>query len=160
MKLRDALLGISNDARGWLKAWAQDFTPAEATRAGSGSHPLAWHLGHLACVEDDVYQLFSGKPGITDKELQTTCGSGCPPPSTDTRYPPLVELWTLLDRTHANVASLLETANDGDFDRPPFKENRFFKSLGQAVYECALHENYHVGVIATLRKALDKKAIA
>jgi hypothetical protein len=158
MNLRDALSDISNDARGWLKAWAQDFAEAEARDSGgSQTNPVAWHLGHLACVEDDVYQLFSGKPGIAPKDVRAACGTGCPPPTATTSYPALGELWTLLDRTHAQWLKLIETANDSDFDRPPLKESPFFKTLGQAVYEVALHENYHVGEIATLRKALGKK---
>ena len=32
MELQDTLRDISNDARGWLKAWAGDFTEAEASQ--------------------------------------------------------------------------------------------------------------------------------
>jgi hypothetical protein len=160
MQLRDALLAISNDARGWLKAWASDFTEAEAKDSGgTPTNPIAWHLGHLASTEDEVYQLFTGKPGVAPADLVAACGSGCPVPGAATRYPALAELWALLERTHAQIESLIGTATDADFDRPPLKENRFFKTLGQAVYEAALHENYHVGEIATLRKALGKKRI-
>jgi hypothetical protein len=49
MELKDALRSISNDARGWLKAWARDFSEAEALQPGNGGtapNPLAWQLGH------------------------------------------------------------------------------------------------------------------
>ncbi|MBI4422007.1 MAG: DinB family protein [Gemmatimonadetes bacterium] len=160
MQLRPTLIAISNDARSWLKGWAGDFTEDEATDSKvSPAHPLAWQLGHLACAEDDVYQLFSGQPGIVPDVLRSVCGTGCPAPTAATRYPLLSELWTLVDRTHANLLSLVERASDADFDRPPHQESRFFKSLGQAIYELALHENYHVGEIGTLRKAWGKKKL-
>jgi hypothetical protein len=38
--------------------------------------------------------------------------------------------------------------------------NPYFHSLAQGVYEAALHENYHVGEIAAVRKALGKARIA
>lgn len=160
MNLRDALLGISNDARGWLKGWSQDFVQSEATDSGgTRTNPIAWQLGHIASAEDDVHQLFTGKPGIAPGNVRAVCGTGCPPPGPETRYPPLVDLWALLDRTHAQLVTLIQTAKDADFDQPPLKENPYFKSLGQAIYEIALHENYHVGEIATLRKTLGKKSI-
>ncbi|HEU4954618.1 MAG TPA: hypothetical protein VFT28_08600, partial [Gemmatimonadales bacterium] len=61
MELKDTLRSISNDARGWLKAWAGDFTEAEASLPvgdGRAPNPLAWQLGHLACTEEDVAALF------------------------------------------------------------------------------------------------------
>lgn len=44
-------------------------------------------------------------------------------------------------------------------DRPPRVANPYFSSLGQGMYEAALHENYHVGEIAALRKILGKPRI-
>lgn len=160
MTLRSTLITMSNDARGWLKMWGEDFTDAEATSAGgSGVNPLAWQLGHLACVEEDVVGLFSGKPRIVPEDVNAACASGCPAPMSATRFPPLAELWALLDRTHGRLHELVESASDADFDRPPLKEDQFFKSLGQAVFVTALHETYHVGEIAALRKALGKKKL-
>ena len=62
MELKDTLRSISNDARGWLRAWARDFTEAEAhqpTSDGRAPNPLVWQLGHLACTQDDVAGLFA-----------------------------------------------------------------------------------------------------
>ncbi|HEY8258525.1 MAG TPA: DinB family protein [Gemmatimonadales bacterium] len=165
MELKATLLAISNDARGWLSAWARDFSEAEArlpppeTRA---PNPLAWQLGHLACVEDDVAQLFS--PGATPESLvpsslRGVCATGSPPPPPTTSYPPLTELWALLERTHQRLLAILEAAEPVDLDRPPRTANPFFHTLGQAVYEAALHENYHVGEVGALRKALGKPRI-
>ena len=160
MQLGSTLIAISNDARGWLKAWAGDFTDAEAVENhGAPANPLVWQLGHLAVTEDFVSGLFGGKTGVTTKELQAICGSGCPTPTRDTRYASLTDLWTMLERTHANLLAVAEQASDADFERQPNQDNPFFKTLGQALYEAALHENYHVGEIGTLRKALRKKRI-
>jgi hypothetical protein len=153
MEIRQTLIDISNDARSWLKTWAGGFTQEHASDSGgTKTNPIAWQLGHLACVEDDVFRLFTGERGIVPDDVRAVCASGCPTPTAATRYPPVSELWSLLDRTHGRLTELIEDADD--FDSPPLEENRFFHSLGQAVYEAALHENYHVGEIATLRKAL------
>jgi hypothetical protein len=160
MEIRSTLIAISNDARGWLHAWARDFAESEAREGGAGRpNPIAWHLGHLATVEDDVHRLFAGGDRHVPESLRAACGSGCPPPTAATRDPSLAELWALLEATHARLLALVQRSSDADFDRPPREENRFFTSLGQAVYEAALHENYHVGEIGALRKALGKKSI-
>lgn len=160
MELRQTLIDISNDARGWLHAWAKDFTQAQATDSGgTRTNPIGWQLGHIASTENDVYRLFTGEAGVVPDDVRVVCGTGCPEPTDATTYPPLADLWELLDGTHKQLLGLIETASDADFDRPPFEENRFFTSLGQAVYEIALHENYHVGEIGTLRKALGMKRI-
>jgi DinB superfamily len=159
MQLRQALLGVSNDARGWLRTWASDFEETEARERGSGSgNPIAWQLGHIACTEDDVVRLFGGASTVPTA-LRSACGTGCPPPGPDTVYPSLDQLWQLLDDTHRHLVQLVEQASDSDFDRPPVTENPYFHTLGQAVYEIALHETYHVGEIATLRKAIGKERI-
>ncbi len=66
MELKETLIAISDDARSWLKTWARDFSDAEAVQPRSdprAPNPLPWHLGHLACVEDEVTRLFTtGEP--------------------------------------------------------------------------------------------------
>jgi hypothetical protein len=155
------LRDVSNDARGWLNTWARDFTEAEASATGSGPapNPLLWQLGHLACVEDDVCWLFGAPERLVGPELRAVCSTGSPAPSRATSYPALAELWRLLDVTHAELLRLLEQAREGGLERPPREANPFFKSLGQAVYEAALHETYHVGEIGALRKVLGKPRI-
>ena len=166
MELKPTLLAISNDARGWLTAWARDFTEAEARRPEPGSrapNPLAWQLGHLASVEDEVARLFTVEASpepLVPVSLRAVCATGSPPPTPTTSYPLLTELWALLERTHSRLLEVLEAADPADLDRPPRVPNPYFHSLGQAVYETGLHENYHVGEIAALRKALDKPRIA
>lgn len=62
MELKDTLRAISDDARGWLKAWTRDFIEEEARRPTGDSrapNPLAWQLGHLSCTEEDVAGLFT-----------------------------------------------------------------------------------------------------
>jgi len=157
MEVRQTLIDVSNDARGWLKAWAGDFTEAEATRTvPGGPNPLAWQLGHLASVEDDVVSLFSGAALQVPAELRAIVASGCPGPTAETRYPSLSELWSMLEASHGSLVGLAEKATPADLDREPLIPNRFFRSLGQAIYEAALHENYHVGEIGALRKAIGK----
>jgi DinB family protein len=161
MELKDTLRAISNDARGWLKAWARDFTETEATEpAGDNQapHPLAWQLGHLACTEDDVVGLFSDPvlPPLVPAAVRAACATGAPEPTAETRFPPLPELWSLVDRTHERLLAMLDGASATDLDRLPRVDNPFFRSLGQAVYEAALHENYHVGQVGALRRRLAK----
>ena len=165
MDIKPTLLAISNDARAWLKAWAQDFTEAEArlpVPASRAPNPLAWQLGHIACVEDDVAQLFTleERPEpLVPPAVRATCATGSPPPDESTGYLSLPELWALLERTHTHLLAILDAAEDADLDRPPRVANPYFRSLGQGVYEAALHENYHVGEIAAVRKALGKARI-
>jgi hypothetical protein len=160
MKTKEALLGVLGDARGWLKNWSDGFTAREALDSGgSPANPLAWQLAHVACTQDDVIRLFSGGRGVVPESLRALCGSGSPPPTKRTKYPSLPSLWRLLDRTQKRLAKMVRDASEKDLDRPPHEENAFFTSLGQAVYEIALHETYHVGMVATLRKAHKKPSV-
>lgn len=162
MELKDTLHAISDDARSWLKAWAGDFTEAEAIEPVGDSrapHPLAWQLGHLACTEEDVAGLFSAGPvpePLVPESLRAVCATGTPDLTPETRYPSLAVLWALLDRTHERLLGVLDAASPAELDRPPRVSNPYFRSLGQGVYEAALHENYHVGQIGALRKRLGK----
>jgi hypothetical protein len=165
MELKETLRAISNDARGWLKAWAGDFTEAEAAEPVEdrrAPNPLAWQLGHLACTEEDVAGLFGAgsvpAPLVPDS-VRAVCATGSPAPTAGIQYPPLAVLWTLLDRTHERLLAILEAASPAELDRPARVPNRYFHSLSQGVYEAALHENYHVGEIAALRKVLGKPRI-
>lgn len=161
MNVKQVLRDVSNDARGWLSTWARDFTDAEAgaTASAQAPNPLLWQLGHLACVEDEVCWLFGAPSRLVGADLRAVCSTGALAPTAATRYPPLGELWALLDSTHAQLMGMLDRAADAELDAPPREPNRFFKSLGQAVYEAALHETYHVGEVGALRKALGKPHI-
>jgi hypothetical protein len=165
MELKGTLRAISDDARGWLKTWARDFTEEEASRPapdGRAPNPLAWQLGHLACTEEDVAGLFTAGPTpapLVPASLRAVCGSGSPSPTRETKYLPLAQLWTLLDQTHERLLAVLEAAGPDELDRQPRVKNPYFHNLCQGVYEAALHENYHVGEIAALRKALGKPRI-
>ena len=123
MELRQTLIAISNDARGWLRAWSRDFTEREAGECGAGEgrpNPLAWQLGHLACVEDDVGLLFGyGEAPLVPPGLRAICATGGPSPAPGTTYPPLTELWELLNRTHERLLGLVDSAALDDLDRAP-----------------------------------------
>ena len=125
MELKDTLRAISDDARGWLKAWARDFTEEEARRPTGDSrapNPLAWQLGHLACTEEDVAGLFttgSAPAPLVPESLRRLCSTGGPPPKADTEFPPVAELWTLLERTHKRLLDVLDAASPAELDRPP-----------------------------------------
>jgi len=157
MHPRDLLIAMANDARGWLEAWAKDFAESEATATGGAPlNPIAWQLGHIASAQDHVYQLFTGEPTIVPKGVWQVSGIGQPPPPADVRYASLAELWALLGRTQQRLLGLLDGASESDLERPPLEENKHFHTLAQATYEISLHENYHVGMIGALRKALGK----
>ncbi|HEU4953665.1 MAG TPA: DinB family protein, partial [Gemmatimonadales bacterium] len=87
------------------------------------------------------------------------CATGSSAPTAETRYLGLGALWSLLDRTHEHLLEVLDAASAAELDRLPRVANPYFRSLGQGVYEAALHENYHVGEIAALRKVLGKARI-
>src|SRR5262249_6381915 len=96
---------------------------------------------------------------LVPEALRAGCATGSPPPRASTGYLPLAELWTLLERTHARLLNVLDAAGPADLHRPPRVSNPYFRSLAQGIYEAALHENYHVGEIGALRKALGKPRI-
>jgi hypothetical protein len=158
MRSKEVILAMLKDARGWLDAWSEGFTDREA-RSSRGAHvnPLAWQLGHVAATQDDVIRLFSrdGR-GVVPDALRRTFGNGCPKPGPRTRYPSLATLRRHLKRTLATLSRLVSASTERGLDRKPRVENAWFRSLGHGAYEIALHEMYHVGAIAVLRRAWKK----
>ena len=55
-----------------------------------------------------------------------------PPPKPDTEFPPVAELWTLLERTHKRLLDVLEAASPAELDRPPRVANPYFHTLARA----------------------------
>jgi hypothetical protein len=165
MELKDTLRAISNETRSYLKRLAGDFTEIEASQPVGDSrapNPLVWQLGHLACTEAAVVELFGAGPvpgPLVPDSLRAVCATGSPAPTPETPYPPLADLWALLDRTHERLLGLLDAATPAELDRPPRVPHPYFHALGQAIYEVALNENYHIGQIAALRKLLGKPRI-
>ena len=158
MRTKEAILGTLKEARGWLDAWSGGFTDKEARSSrGAPVNPLAWQLGHIASTQDDVIRSFSktGR-GVVPESLRKLCGNGCPPPTARTRLPSQRVLRGHLKRTFSTLTKLVQAASEKDLDRPPRTENPYFHSLGQATYAIALHETYHVGALAALRKAWKK----
>lgn len=165
MELKATLRAISNETRGYLKQFAGDFTELEALQPVGdprAPNPLAWQFGHLACTEAAIVELFGDwarvGPLVPDS-LRAVCATGSPAPTAETTYPPLAELWALLDRTHERLLDLLEAATPAELDRAPPVPHPHFHALGQAIYEVALNENYHIGQIGALRKLLGKPRI-
>jgi hypothetical protein len=160
MHAKTALIAMVNDARSWLKGWADGFTDAEAVdAAGCPANPLAWQLGHVACTQDEVANLFGDGGRQVPDSLREVCGPGTPAPTKSTRYPRLAEIWSLLDRTQTRLLAMVDASDEAGFDREPRTPNDFFKSFGQAVYDISMHETYHVGMVAILRKAHGKPSL-
>jgi hypothetical protein len=165
MELKDTLRAVSNETRRFLKMWGGDFSEAEASQPVGDSrapNPLLWQLGHLACTEADVVELFrttAPEAPLVPDSLRAVCATGSPAPTPETRYPSLAELWGMLDRTHERLLGLLDAAAPAELDRPPTVRNPYYHTFGQAIYEVALNENYHIGQIAALRKLLGKASV-
>ena len=120
---------------------------------------VAWQVGHLAVVE---YRLVlerrrGVRPG--DEELLPEAfgqlfGKGSTPVVDPALSPSVTEIRRVLDNVHQKALSELVETSAEVFAEPVSAPHPMFSDKGAAVQWCAMHEMFHTGEIALLRRLL------
>jgi hypothetical protein len=131
-----------------------------ATQAPSGGNHAIWILGHLTVIE-------AGLPGISDgepnplSEWEPLFMPGTTPTRDAKAYPGFDELLGLYREHRARSMEMLEHIGDAGLDRVPkhippgFEEG--MATVGRTFTLMALHQMFHSGQLADIRRALGLK---
>lgn len=148
-------------ARGWTKSLMADIEDArwfEAPAPGVGH--VAWQVGHLAASQIALIHVRCCGMTFADAAPDgfiKTFGRGSTPVSDANAYPPLDEIRSRFERIHDDVIARVSAMNDGDLDAPAGSEpHPMFKSKAEAIAMAAMHESFHAGQIALMRRLWGK----
>lgn len=155
------LLDRVTTARKWTNDLITDVEEAKwfDMPAGGIGH-VAWQLGHLAASQVALVHMRCFGKKFTDvapDSFRKTFGRGSEPVADRTKYPPLGEIRSEFDRIQADVLKLVSGLPDAALDEPAGAEpHPMFTTRCGAVGMVALHETFHAGQIAVLRRLFGK----
>ena len=136
------------------------FDDTTCSTAPSGHQPLIWFLGHLTCAKDYFNTLHQGMPKAVSEEFSDNFADGA---QTDfDLVPPLAEMVDLYVKTHRKITDFLAQLNPEDLTRRCSVEPDSnlaevaapFMVLGDAIALTQLHDCFHAGQMAQMRRAL------
>jgi hypothetical protein len=150
-------------ARSFTKWVCEDFTPDEALRGKQWElNHLVWLLGHLAVAQRRlVFWYTKGEERVPPGWWPIFGHGSRKMPAV--LYPSLAEVRGVLDEGHLAAMEAIRSWSDRDLERPTahvLAPLPFFKTWGDMLRQCALHESQHGGQILSLRKLLGKRVLA
>lgn len=151
-------------ARRWTKDLLADIDEGEwfnMPTAGVGH--VAWQVGHLAssqvalihvrCFGRDYEQCLP-------RRFREAFGRGSTPVAAAGQYPSIDEIRSAFDRIHAEAIQWVGGLPDADLGGPAGDEpHPFFNTKEGAIATAAMHETFHAGQIAILRRWAGKKPL-
>ena len=136
------------------------FDDTTCSTAPAPHQPLVWFLGHLTCAKDYFNTLHQGMPKAVTEEFSDNFADGA---QTDfSIVPPLAEMVGLYQETHRTITDFLAQLGPEDLSRrcviepdPNLAEYAApFMVLGDAIGLTQLHDCFHAGQMAQMRRAL------
>ncbi|MBX3396003.1 MAG: DinB family protein [Phycisphaerae bacterium] len=124
---------------------------------------IAWQIGHLAASQIGlVHHRCAGRPldEVLPEGTRLMFGRGSTPVADSTKYPPISEIRSLFVRTQREVIDMVRNFSAADLESPAGTEpHPMFSSKAGAISMAAMHETFHAGQIAMLRRAFGKAAL-
>lgn len=148
----DLLKFVRSISDGILKGFPED---KMTWQTGPEDNHALWVLGHLASTDGWLASMVNA-PGTTAPESwQKPFGQGSKPVSDPKQYPSVAELKKAFDENRAAVLKWFETAPESALATPlKDKTGGFMNDPIDGAMKIAWHEGWHMGQVATLRKAL------
>ncbi|MFN0132965.1 MAG: DinB family protein [Phycisphaerales bacterium] len=161
MNAREHAIALLKFVRSISEGIVKDFPDEKFTTQNhaADNHPT-WALGHLASTDGWIAGVL-GIPGVKVPESYGTLfGQGSKPDRDAKKYPAPAELRQVWAETHAAVMKWFESAPEsalqGDLKE---KTGGFATDPIDLMFKIAWHEGWHMGQVATLRKALGLKPV-
>ena len=130
------------------------FTPVEG-----GNIPL-WIVGHLTYSEAFMLQVrIKGGPNPLP-EWEGLFARGTMPVPGGAGYPLRAELWAAFRQRRRDLLEYISGLSEADLDRPlPTAPHPYFATVGKALGMLAVHQAFHCGQVADIRKHLGKERV-
>lgn len=164
MTITDLLVERLMLARKWtelLLADIEEFRWFEMPCSPTGH--VAWQVGHLAASQIVLVHHRCGDRPLAEalpEAIRLMFGRGSTPVADPTRYPPISEIRSLFERTQQEVIGMVRRFSVTDLESPAGTEpHPMFTTKAGAISMAFMHETFHGGQIAMLRRAFGKAAL-
>lgn len=117
------------------------------------NHAL-WTLGHLVMTYAFFRSVLDGQNTTVPDHYKPLFSVGSTPSPDPNLYPPLAELVSHLNRTHAELLSVLRQLPEADLTKPPAVDFPFAPTRLAAMHMLAWHDGWHQGQFSLTRVAL------
>lgn len=148
-------------ARNWTRNLLADIEESrwfEMPAPGVGH--VAWQVGHLAASQIVLVHVRCFEMAYTDvapDAIRTTFARGSTPVADRSKYPPIREIRSFFDNVHNDVIRRVSNMPDTELDRQAGADpHPMFKDKAGAIAMTALHETFHAGQIAMIRRIFGK----
>jgi hypothetical protein len=143
-----------------LKA-INDWPTDKATfQTGPEDNHLLWTLGHLASTDAWVGATFKIPGAEVPEAYSALFGMGSKPVNDPSKYPPLAEVRGYFDGCRSAVRNWLDTVDDKTLAGSLKEQTGGFANDGfDMLMKICWHEGWHIGQVATIRRALGLPSI-
>ncbi len=131
--------------------------------SGSGHTHVAWQVGHLtASIASLIHVRCLGKAfeACLPADFRERFGIGSSPVSDAAAHPPVAELRAVFDRIHTEAVAAVSAMSEEDLSGPVGGQpHPMFATREGAVVMAIMHEAFHAGQIAMLRRLAGKEPL-
>lgn len=161
MTTLEILVDRLQTARRWTLNLLSDIEESRWFDApGPGLGHVAWQVGHLAASQVVLVHTRCFDKNYTDHlsaSFRDTFGRGSKPVADRAAYPPLADIRANFDRIHRESIDLITGMNPAELDRPTAGEpHPMFANKAGAIGMASMHESFHAGQIALIRRLAGK----
>lgn len=141
-----------------VKDLSGDELVAQPTAAG-GNHAL-WVLGHVGFGEEAIVRkAVLGEEAGLSEEVRKKYDMGSTPTPNAADYHGVAELLAQCAKARALTLATLEALSDEEMDAAPLYAADLFKTKGGTLAFLAVHQAFHAGQVADVRRSLGKKPL-
>ncbi len=151
-------------ARRWTSSLLADIPEANwfDMPAPSTTH-VAWQVGHLAVSQAALIHgrcFGRGIPDCVPAGFPQAFGRGSTPVPDAARQPTIAEIRATFERLHAEAMDLIAGLSESDLAQPAGTEpHPMFTTKEGAIAMAFMHETFHAGQIALLRRLAGQPAL-
>lgn len=148
-------------ARQWTKNLLADVEESLWFKAPApGIGHVAWQVGHIAASQIALIHVRCFGCEYTrhaPESFRQAFGKGSSPVADPAAYPPIPEIRAAFDRLHRESIDMIKGLSDAELDAKTAGDpHPMFTTKAGAIGTAALHESFHGGQIALIRRLAGK----
>jgi len=156
----DLLINRIDAARNWTRNLLADLSDREwFFQPGPGLHSPAWIVGHLTWAEWGLAGVRCCEREPLPPPTADLFGRGSIPSGDPKSYPSIAELRAQRDQVHNDLLPLIRKLTPAQLAQSPKGDpHPMFSTRGQVLGMVAMHESFHAGQLALLRRLMGRAA--
>lgn len=161
METVEMLVNRFEAARRWTQALLADFSDWEWFRQpGAGLHHAAWIAGHLTWAEWGLVNARClGKAGTPPVSAELF-GKGSKPLDDAGKYPSPGQIRADMDRVHGEMIPIIRAMTPAFLaEKANGDPHPYFTTKGEVIGMLSMHESFHAGQLALLRRLMGRGAL-